>query len=436
MNQSNHDTEHLLRCRLLIEEKLRWPPATEWRHYEFTELGEKILDATGVHLSATTLKRLFGKLKYDSSPSSATLNALATYLGYSSWADFKSIKTVATAPTLPPIKSTPIARRKAWIAGVAVMTVFAVVALLFMFGRSSSTIHDSASIVFASKPLAAGLPNSVVFRIDLKGNRPGSTIIQQSWDSTKTITLEHGQTEATGIYYFPGYFRAKLILDGQIVKEHDLFIRSNDWMATIDHLPVPTYLKPGELRFDQGMTTSESVLPAIKSENKPLFTTYHLVRPFDSLSSNNFSLETAIQNKYGEDAAICKTAKIFILCSKGAFIIPFTIPGCASDINLKLNDRYLEGKSNDLSSLCGDMSLLSEIKIEVRNKRVKIFLRDKLVREDAYTEGAGEIVGLRFSFLGTGMVKYVRLTDATGRVIYENGFAEKPAALSDTGRSR
>src|ERR1041385_5948278 len=85
-----HDTEYLQLCTRLIEEKLNWRPADEWRNYEFTELSEKILDATGVNLSATTLKRVFGKLKYDSLPSSATLNALAAFLGYSSWMDFKS----------------------------------------------------------------------------------------------------------------------------------------------------------------------------------------------------------------------------------------------------------------------------------------------------------------------------------------------------------
>src|SRR4030095_14623881 len=87
---TNHDTEYLQLCIRLIEQKLNWRSADEWRNYEFTELSEKILDATSVNLSATTLKRIFGKLKYESLPSSATLNALAAFLGYASWMDFKS----------------------------------------------------------------------------------------------------------------------------------------------------------------------------------------------------------------------------------------------------------------------------------------------------------------------------------------------------------
>src|SRR5215204_5409713 len=86
----NHDTEYLQLCTRLIEQKLNWRPAEEWRNYEFTELSDKILDITGVNLSGTTLKRIFGKLKYESLPSSATLNALAAFLDYASWMDFKS----------------------------------------------------------------------------------------------------------------------------------------------------------------------------------------------------------------------------------------------------------------------------------------------------------------------------------------------------------
>src|SRR5258705_8199267 len=92
---TNHDAEYLQLCIRLIEQKLNWRPADEWRNYEFTELSEKILDSTGVNLSATTLKRIFGKLKYESLPSSATLNALSAFIGYESWMDFKSKQALA-----------------------------------------------------------------------------------------------------------------------------------------------------------------------------------------------------------------------------------------------------------------------------------------------------------------------------------------------------
>src|SRR5689334_14023175 len=92
------DNQLLLKCRQMIAEKLSWPPADEWRNYEFTELSEKILETTGVGLSTTTLKRLFGKVQYNNLPSSSTLNALARYLGYDSWMHFKAQQHIPPTP--------------------------------------------------------------------------------------------------------------------------------------------------------------------------------------------------------------------------------------------------------------------------------------------------------------------------------------------------
>jgi len=45
---------------------------------------------------------------------------------------------------------------------------------------------------------------------------------------------------------------------------------------------------------------------------------------------------------------------------------------------------------------------------------MKIFLNDKLIRQETYKEDAGEVVGLRFSFLGAGAVKNIKLSDGNG----------------------
>jgi hypothetical protein len=368
------------------------------------------LDATSVNLSATTLKRIFGKLKYESLPSSATLNALAAFLGYASWMDFKSKQPFNKQE---PEKTTTIGKKfllqqKIWPMTAAAVIVV-ILAFTFLSGKSVQPLKNEKEIVFTSKPLANGLPNSVVFNIDLKGNTPNKIVIQQSWDSTRTVTLQPGQKEATGIYYLPGYFRAKLILDGKIIKEHDLFIKSDNWMATIDHQPIPTYIKKEDLLLKDEMTVSENGLKEIKAITKPTWLTYHLVKPFGDLQSDNFTLESSLKNTFAEGPAVCKTAKIFVLCSKGAFIIPFTIPGCISEINLMASDHYLAGNSNDLSSFSTDLSEWANVKVEVKNRVMKIFLNDKLIRQETYKEDAGEVVGIRFSFLGAGAVKNVRL---------------------------
>jgi len=54
--------------------------------------------------------------------------------------------------------------------------------------------------------------------------------------------------------------------------------------------------------------------------------------------------------------------------------------------------------------------------VEVKNRVIKIFLNDNLVRQETYKEDAGEVVGLRFSFLGAGAVKNIRLLNGKEKV--------------------
>jgi len=49
---------------------------------------------------------------------------------------------------------------------------------------------------------------------------------------------------------------------------------------------------------------------------------------------------------------------------------------------------------------------------------MKIFLKDKLIREETYKQDAGEVVGLRFSFLGAGEVRNIKLSDGNGNYQY------------------
>jgi len=314
-------------------------------------------------------------LKYDSLPSSVTLNALAAFLGYSSWMGLKSQqqlnKKIEVKTEVEVVeKSSSFFKRKVWPVTAAVVGISAILAFTFLSGRSVHPLKNEKEIVFKS------------------------------------------------IYYMPGFFRAKLILDGKTIKEHDLFIKSDKWMATIDHQPVPTYVKKEDMLLNDKMEVSKNVLNKIKTITKPTWLTYHLVKPFNGLQSDNFILESSIKNSFAEGPAVCKTGKIFVLCSKGAFIIPFSIPGCISDVNLKVNDVYLPGKSNDLSAFSADLSDWANVKVEVKKRVMKIFLNEKLIRQETYKEDAGEVVGLRFSFLGAGVVKNVKLVNEKGEDVY------------------
>ncbi|MES2772603.1 MAG: hypothetical protein V4722_00370 [Bacteroidota bacterium] len=411
----------------LVEQKLGWQPLEEWRNYEFNELSEKILDTTSVNLSATTLKRVFGKVKYDSLPSSATLNALAAFLGYSNWMAFKSEKKPGPVAEEEHMISLPAKKRqdlfyKVLLAGAAVLTLVFILGFIILSGKPAIPLSKTDSIVFGSRRVAAGLPNTVVFNLDLKGIQSDNMRIQQDWDSARTIQIQPGQTAATGFYYRPGYFRAKLIIDEKVVKEHDLFIKAEEWMATIDLDPVPDYLKKEELVLNNEMGISNAILQKIKGITTPVALTYHLVRPFNGLQSDQFTFRASLKNIFGEGPAVCKTTKIYILCTRGFFAIPLSIPGCVGDINMRLSDKRIEGRVNDLSLFGTDLSVWNKIKVAVENRRVTISLNEKVIYKDQYQQDAGEVVGLRFSFAGAGSVDDVSLSNNRNEIVYKSNF--------------
>src|SRR5580658_6970271 len=80
--------ESLIRqVKKMFEEKTGWGNSDTWTNQDFLQLSELIRDETGITLSHVTLKRVWGKVKYDSLPNTHTLNTLAQFLGYDNWRD-------------------------------------------------------------------------------------------------------------------------------------------------------------------------------------------------------------------------------------------------------------------------------------------------------------------------------------------------------------
>jgi hypothetical protein len=420
MKNTLPEYELVRNCLFQIEEKLGWGNSGEWHSEVFEELSEAIQQETQVLLSATTLKRVWGKVNYDSAPSITTLNALSQFAGYANWRDFKQVSIASK-----PIKE----KRKGWPKrSIALLLVFLAVTFLVSIytlidseaspEKKKTIQRDYSQVTFSSQPIAEGIPNSVVFDFNLNGIESDSIYIQQFWDRTKTIKLSAAQDQATGIYYFPGYFRSKLLVDGEIIKEHDLFIKSNHWLGTIDYEPVPKYIS-SEKVFKDTLSLPKAILDEVKASGSPLVSSFHLVDDFGDASADNFLLETTFRNVYQEKWAVCQNTKIVILGTKGAMIIPFSIPGCVSDLGLLLNDVFYNGKRHDLSAFGIDQTEYRAISIHVHDKQIKVLVDGNEIYAGSYNESAGRFVGIRYRFVGAGEVSHLTVSDTTGRTVFK-----------------
>ena len=98
------------------------------------------------------------------------------------------------------------------------------------------------------------------------------------------------------------------------------------------------------------------------------------------------------------------------------------MPGCVSNINVTLGDRYLSGKKNDLSSLGCDLNNWVDFKLTVEDKKCIIFINGETRIEESNAADLGNIVGFKFKFNGVGEVDMLRLVDLNGKVVFEDPF--------------
>lgn len=399
------ETKHQRRLQQELERQLDWGPPSAWHNSMFTELSELIIQKCKVDLSPTTLKRFFGTVNHNGSPSTTTLDTLSQFVGYENWRSFKLSSKKVTWLSNFQLPS------KGLYLSLGFLAAFIVIVLIGTKRPQGSVSLESLS--FSSRPVTNSFPNSVVFDFDLKGVDVDNMRIQQYWDPEKTISISKDQKQATGIYYFPGFFRARLMIGSDTASQHDLFLRSNGWMGTIDYSPIPKYFTPAS-SAESVLTLPQSLTKEIEASEEGETSTYHYVNDLGNVDGDNFQLDATIKIDYTEKWAVCQRALIYVLGSKSALIIPFSKIGCSSDNWVMLSDNYLDGKQSDLSAFGCDLSQFTDVSISATDKNVVVSIAGAEVYQDSYTKTIGRIIGLRFKFLGYGEVKAFSLQNQTG----------------------
>lgn len=426
-------------CRQLIENSLQWGDSRHWKNQDFEILSEKILEKTQVQLSVSTLKRIWGKVNYESSPNITTLNALVNFLGFRNWHDFRQqhlisgMKANETMPVLlswlPKFKE--LFRRFKLNKRIPERIVPVISLLAALFGISffsikmnDTTIEDGQHLVeFTSKKTSDDLPNSVIFTYDASSFNSDDVFIQQSWDPGRRERVSASGKKHTSIYYYPGHFRAKLVVDGKIKKEDKVFIKTKGWKGVIEKKPVPIYLRPNETKGKKSLKVTQKTL--IEKLGVPVFNdiwvSFYNVRNFEGLKSDHFTLEAKLRNSSSVEESLCRKVKVSILGTDGATLIPLADKGCISAIDLWTGEYWVYGKENDLSAFGCDFSNFQDLKCQVENHRLAIYLNNKLIFSTQQKQSIGEIIGLRFSFEGMGEIKEVKL-NGPQKVVYEEHF--------------
>jgi hypothetical protein len=426
------DEELLTKVKKLIEARLSWGDSADWTNQDFIALSTRFQEEMNLSVSHVTLKRIWGKLSYHSLPQSYTLNALAKFAGYESWRNFKVNteldmhipESLSVFPESSRQRATdPVQKKRLGILiKIGFTSIFIIAVIVLIFQRSKNKIAPSDYSLSVHKVLQAGLPNSVIFDYNANKSPSDSVILQQSWDNRLRTTVPKDQHQHTLIYYYPGFFKPKLIVDGQIVKEQDLLIQSDGWMTAVNASPVPVYFNKKDVIANGKMALSVDQLKAqnIPLSPQPPMLSYCNVQDFGEIYADHFVFETSLRSDYHEGASVCQMTNIYLLCEGTAIGIPLCAKGCESNIKFFFTGFEVSGKQQDLSGFGVDFSDFVKLRVESRNGRARIFLNDRLTQEVNKDISRSKIIGIDFVFQGTGSVDYVKLTN--GKVFFDDEF--------------
>ena len=449
---TNSEAYYIGECLALIEAKWQRGGREEWKSYDFERLNADIYEATGVSLSVSTLKRVFGKVSYTNLPSLHTLNTLARFAGYEDWNAFKrqteagasaagslpprsaealhkgeQAMPAATMPPTPPSAAAPVATpapgrsttpHRWWL---LLLIPIALLGYSLLKKNARPAPPDPRSYSFTcDKIVTDGVPNSVVFRYNAPAAPTDSVFITQTWDmSRKTAVPQTGpQTgpaaarEFSAIYYYPGFFQAKLVIDTQIVRTQDLMIGSGGWLALATGDPIPTYFSKEEVRRTEGVEIDTATLARYHLIGQPRAPNTRLfyMKEMEGLSNADFSFETTLKNGFNQGAGVCQYVEVLIQCKEDIIIIPLAAKRCIGDLRLYAAGAGVSSRDADLSGFGCDLTQWTTLKVESRNRQMHFLVNGREAWSLRFPHAPTDIVGVQYRFTGVCAVRNARFT--------------------------
>ena len=296
---------------------------------DFMYLTELMEERSDILVSLSTLKRIW-KGNYARLPQMQTLNALVSILDYDNWHEYK-LAQHENGLVLPQ-NSEKNKIRLPLILAVLGLTLLAFSGTYFLFIQSESIPDEGLYIpdiptFSANKTVTSGVPNTVIFSYDLSAARADSFSIQRSWNPAHRTLIDPTNTHFTEIYYYPGFHKAKLIANDSVIREEEILIQSEEWLATFSTMenPIPTYLP-----LDKERTLSikpETYQRAGLDLLQDYYLSYYFIQPFDSIFHDHYELETRLQiDNFTQK--VCPFVQIRIIDEMDVSFITLVEKGC------------------------------------------------------------------------------------------------------------
>jgi hypothetical protein len=444
------EVSFLSNCLRLIELKLNIGSSRHWTIEEYKTIQKLIFEASGINLSIETLERLYGKLKIHKNykPQVATKTALAIFLGYSDWEDFKSQNPLNPREPLQAFELIPdenkseenavivnragIKKRKFGKPTRSLIIFFVLICLVgiaIVFARRKP--NTVSKLNFKAENAIGRAPHTVKFTFDLSDQEGDNFSIIIPYLHV-TVKLQKEQKSAFVPVLVQGWYRAYLMSDNNTMGETFFFIKTEGWRVTITNMDkynqntvYRTPLPLASVAAEGRLYTSSSFLPdSIQKKRGYYFLTYYNVRNFN-VNGDNVTFETRFRNKAQEENSLCNDMIFNLVGLKGMFKIHFVTAGCTGFIDMAFGEKLINGGTQSLTPFGTNMQPWKKALLEVINKTVNVYLDGRLIYKTKYSRSVGTIVGIELTSRSSGETDYVKLYNEKKQLVYEDDFGGK-----------
>ncbi|MCK4990214.1 MAG: hypothetical protein KAS29_06995 [Bacteroidales bacterium] len=420
-----NEQQHIERCIELMEQDLEWGPSSEWTTYNFDKLSSYIKEKSKISLSGRTLRRLICDPR-NFKPQAATKNALAKYVGYEDWEQFKrSGKQNGNAYTEADTSDLSAEEhiflrllRKGWFYLIPVFILIIVLSIVLypVIVLKLNTMR----VEFTSNYTTGTAPQRVTFFYDVSRVNSSNIFINENfYDDGNIIPVNNNRHYFTSDFELPDHYSVKIMAKGERLSCIRIHVISNGWEGVIND----QYVGRLDNSYSPGIMTypTDTVAKYVTGGVDNLLE-FRNIREFGILA-DNMTLETEIRNLPDSSFSECLESTVQLINLHGRVGFDFVNAGCPNSmLQAEFGDVLLNGEFQDLVAFYQDFSEWRKVTISIHDKRIYVYLEDREIYSVKYSDPLDEVKGIAFKFRGLGEVNYVKLYNSEGTLVYKDNF--------------
>ena len=412
-------------CFEKIENKFEHGRISNWTNKEFQLLSDSILEETKLYISISSLKRILGKVEYNFNPQQETKNALAKYIGYSSWDDFVFNSKVENQPAEEIIISqlTQNKKKKQLIIGFIITLLL--VLLLFIL-----ILNKAQKASFSVEKNKAQAPFLATFNYDISSLGNEKVVI--NYDDFSYLTNDELSPSKNTLNYsfrIPDVYYVKFISKNKTLKKIPIVAYSEGWYATICNFDnkdknIFKFIPSNDsYKHDGVMEVMPSQVIKYGFDTTLLYwMKYRNIRDF-KLDGKAFIYELKLRNKTKNHGLDCPEIVVSIMGDKNKITAIYRYPGTNGKwATYSFSEKEIHSEDQNMSAFDCNMDDWHVAKIEVKNKTALFWYDSKLIYKVSFNEEIGNISGLMLQTKGPGKFDYIKLYNQNNQLVYVDDF--------------